>query len=407
MRLFLLPLLLVIFVSPTNGIIAFDSENSTTLPTDAPIQPSGTGGQKQHDWLVVIRLILGAVALLGNVGTLSRRRRCSSVISSHTWLSSQSLADAACGLFIILVTLKPEAPASYCRFWTSGAWLWAAYMVSTYNLLALLYGNLKSGAASGVAGHSKYLNVVTLWAICTIGNVAYAAATSKAYGPMCVVGGAFKSVSQAKAVFGVYYCFQYIVPLAAGGALICYAAYLRRAVSLANVIPPERDAWRASVALAVCFAVCWMPNLAYVFAELSSSAIAHGWFYEFTPTLLYVKPCLTPLVLLATTGGAANGWREVIKRRGSLIKSISSGTRKVKSENETAIDEAGVTGCIVSSIGVEVATIVEMGIEAGAEAGVEAGAEAGVEEVVGPDLNKANVCPVDVEINKADECAYS
>ncbi|KAK2152195.1 hypothetical protein LSH36_337g01034 [Paralvinella palmiformis] len=287
-----------------------------------------------------ISFAIGSLGLVGNtfvvaviLGDGAMRRQL-----TNAYITNQSLLDATVSALLVLTTALEDdgrrfdfdaiADQLFCKLWLTKVWLWAMFVSSTYNLLAMTTerylavvhpiwhrGKLTKGKVVG--------SLAAVWLFGPVYNLAYMVPTS---GPTreggCTVYSLWPNGPWRNAVGVLTICIQFVLPLVlltffyvrmivvlrrrvrpepggGGGAAPAGGAPLTRAPG--SMARAQANIFKTLLIVSFCFIFCWswnqifflLFNLGYDDIDLTSA------FSNFSVVMVFMNCCINPFVYIS------------------------------------------------------------------------------------------------------------
>ena len=326
------------------------------FPTDASVlrETSHVGENSTKWYMSIAYLLVGTFGVVGNLLVVivifnftEMRKRVTNV-----FIINQSLLDLLASILIIAThatyftekyDMSGPNAAAMCALWVSQFPLWAAFMASTYNLLAMTVERYFK-VVHPILHHNSFTRrkamfvIVVVWLFGLIFNAVTAIPTSRVVGTSCWVMSVWPNMVAQQAV-GLFTLFiQFFLPL--GIFIYCYAHMIVviRKKSKVHVAPNtltnahpstslqtstehvhtfhriQKNLMKTLVIVTLCFALCWswnqfyflLINLGYNFSYDSS-------FYYFTLLMGYSNSCINPVIYILKYDEFKNGMRLLLR----------------------------------------------------------------------------------------------
>lgn len=290
----------------------------------APLHPKPSKGYAEISALDGVYLFIGCLGMFGNlfviiviVSTASIRK-----VVTTTFIIHQSLVDALAGLFLIFSTVLVVRNVNYrslsgeifCRVWSSRFALWALFMISSLNLIAITMERLL--AVWKPIWHKIYFTrtkqVITLAVIWIFGlsmRLLHALADSRITSSgKCHPFGAPGILSDVTGYLMI--AFEYLLPVAVFTLSYSKIAWVlmeqRRVGPASTAVKPSRGKLHGGrsiikIMLMVnfCFLLCWTTNEVYYIHYLTGYRVnfSHP-LYHFSIIAVYFNCCCNPFIYI-------------------------------------------------------------------------------------------------------------
>lgn len=303
----------------SNVTVSVNEEATTTNGETLNLQPNNFRTVLKENEIAYV--MIGIFGILGNflsIVVFLRSKKLLINIANH-FLVNQSIIDLIASFFVLITTVVKKKSENLtgvagilrCYYWNTSFPLWATFLSSTYNLVALTVERYLE--ICHPIRHKQFFDktkaygmMVCAWAVGLLFHAPRYAITSAVIDGKCFAMARNTTPISQKIYAVITFVVQFILPIAIH--VFCYISMMRvfknpnvpGKKNSENKIRARKNIFKTLLIVVVLFVACWIWNqVIFFFHNIDVKKVNFsGWNYHLSVITMFLNCCVNPVIYL-------------------------------------------------------------------------------------------------------------